>query len=153
DLGAIEDAGECAVLADDLDGVPFADGLDRLLPRCPVIGERALRAADGKDLAHIAVHALDLDTLGPDLVRARDVDETATVAAELRIVRQPLRPDVFPLELEVVVLEALLGGEVAIGLASAVDLAAHDFEGVVLDTDRLEAGKVLAVEQRCEALV
>src|SRR5262249_60818531 len=58
-----------------------------------------------------------------------------------------------PVVADDVVLVTLLGVEVAVGLAGAADDAVGDLEGVVLDADELEAGEVLAVEDRREAVV
>src|SRR5262249_21269414 len=66
DLGPVDEAGQLAVLADDLDRVPLADRLARLHAGRRVVGELALGAADGEDLGHVEVHALDLDALRPD---------------------------------------------------------------------------------------
>src|SRR5262249_41652933 len=101
-----------------------------------------------EDVAVIALQTLHLDALGPDLVLALDVHQAAAVAVL----------DELPVELEDVVLVALLGVEVAVGLAGDDDDAALDAEDLAVVflavlQDGLEAGQVLAIEEIDEALV
>src|SRR5262249_11897156 len=158
DLGAVDLAGNHAILARDLGRVPLADGVARLLEGLGVELVAALGAHDGEDLAVLAVHALDLHALGPDLVLAPDVNEQAAVAGKLLLVFEIGGPLVPPVVADDVVLVTLVGVEVAVGVAGDDDDPLLDREslgrvGVLLGQHELPAGEVGAVEQRLEAFV
>src|SRR5262249_19800546 len=119
DLAAVDLGDDVAVLEGGFGGVPFTDGLPGLLERLAIKLARGLGAADRDDLAVVAVHALHLDALGPDLRLALDVNEQAAVAEELLLVLHLVRPLVAPVVADDVVLEALLRVKIAVRFTRA----------------------------------
>src|SRR5262249_31086285 len=146
DFYAVDLGGELAVLGRDFGRVPFA-GLDGLLLSDLVeLVLAARKSADVEDMAVVALHALHFDALGPAAAVFLDVNQQAAVAVL----------QIFPVVTEDVVLVALLGVEVALGLAADVDDLFLDREGVgraFAEDVELEAVHVLAVEESDEALV
>src|SRR6266481_3361915 len=105
------------------------------------------------------VHALDLDAVWPDahhaLLRFAEVDQAATVALELVVVRQILGSRKHPIVANHAILKVLFGVNEPGGMPSAND-------GLILNAPRLgwvgllvlqmhlPAGEILAVEDRRE---
>src|SRR6185312_2547771 len=92
DLDAVQYGNDRAALAGHLQLIPLADGFDgRLLGErvalCPELG-----GPDGEDRPGVGLGELDLDAVGPDLVRAGDVDEEAAIAPKLGVGLEPFGP-------------------------------------------------------------
>src|SRR6266446_2124499 len=133
-----------AVAGSHFRGVPLAD-LDRFLLGLGVFLESSLGAADGEDVAVVALLTLDLDALGPALAVALDVDQAAAVAVLEEL----------PIEADDVILVAAMGVEVAVRIAGDVNGAVLDLEGIVIilaEDVQLEVVHGLAVKERHEAL-
>src|SRR5439155_19208845 len=107
-----------------------------------------LKVVHQPEIARIITEKLRLNALGPNLVRAADVDEHAAIALVVVAFRGPP-----PLNLEHVVAVLLLGDQVAVRYAFADDHAILDEENrlridLALGLEKyLPAGQVLAVEQ------
>jgi hypothetical protein len=124
---------EMAVFAGNLSGVPFADRFNRFFLSGRIFLEFAFSAADGEDVAVIAIHALHLDAARPDTVWQLNVHKTAAVTGEFLILAG-LKigwPLVTPVKPQHIIAIALLRIEVAIRFARHDDHAVFDADHLV----------------------
>src|SRR5262245_44743708 len=141
DLNAVDLAGDLAVFADDLRGVPVAD-FDGLLLSFGVFLEGVLDLTNREDVAVVALQALHFDALGPNPVFALDVNQTAAVTVF----------DVFPVETENVVFVAFVSVEITVGLSGNHDDPVLDRERLIVVRfavlkDSFPTAEVFAVEE------
>src|SRR5262249_28288633 len=122
DFDAVDLAHELAVFGGHFSRVPIEELDGFLLSGFVELVLAAGEAADVEDVAVVLLQALHLDALGPALAVLLDVNQQAAVAVL----------QILPVVAEDVVLVALVGVEVAVGIAGDVNDALFDGEGVGL---------------------